>query len=85
VGIDDDYNGTPPPWEMYLASSSTDAPDDDFWGDYLRVCPFHPSMLNFIGSGYRVTCGGSSGCAWPSGVVFGRERDQGSWERWHLK
>ncbi|MBI2883198.1 MAG: hypothetical protein HYY11_04730 [Candidatus Methylomirabilis oxyfera] len=85
VGIDDDYNVAPPPWAMSTVYNSTDAPDADVWGDYLRVRPFHPSMLNFIGSGYRVTCGASSGCAWPSGVVFGRERDQGSWERWNLK
>ena len=79
VGIDDDYNGTPPGWEVALAASSSTGPGSNSWGDYLRVRPHAPGGYGWIASGYTSTTGGVSV---PRYVVFSRGRDELSVKRW---
>lgn len=79
VGIDDDYNGAPPGWEVMSVSTSTTGPGANVWGDYLRVRPHEPAGLGWIASAFRSISGGVSQ---PRFAIFGRDRDRRSIERW---
>jgi hypothetical protein len=79
VGIDDDFNGAPPGWEVAYDSGSTTGPGSNTWGDYLRVRPHAPGSLGWVSSGYISTTGGISQ---PRFSIFGRERDLWSVQRW---
>lgn len=80
VGLDDDYNGKPPGWELYAVNSSTAGPDANVWGDYNRVRAFEPTQLGWVASGHTEQAGGQN--ARPHYVVFGREREQNNITRW---
>ena len=82
VGIDDDYNGAPPGWEVKFIVSSTTGPGSNTWGDYLRVRAHEPAALGWIASGYRSITGGVSQ---PRLAIFSRERDERSVKRWWAK
>ena len=74
VGIDDEFNGNPAPWEIKLVGSSTSGPGGNNWGHYLRVRPYAPDGLAWIVSGFISKTGVSE----PRFAIFGRERDEGS-------
>lgn len=76
VGIEDDFNGAPPGWEVALVRASNDGPDPDNWGDYLRVRPHSPDGVTWIAGGHTLQGGGTGAFVEPRYVVFGRERDQ---------
>jgi hypothetical protein len=80
VGLDDDFNGVPAPWDLYVANSSTAGPEGNVWGDYSRVRTFRPSGTAWVASGHTEQPG--LGNAQPRFVIFGRERDRDSVERW---
>ncbi len=80
VGLDDDFNGSPPSWEIYTVNTSTGDAGGDFWGDYSRVRSFQPSGNVWVAPGYTST--GVNGFAVPRYVVFGRNGDLPSFQRW---
>jgi hypothetical protein len=86
VGIDDSYNGTPPAWELSTAASSTTwgltNSGKEGAGDYLRVRAHNPADTIWTASGYTAT--GSPVKYKGRYVVFGRERETRSWNRWKL-
>jgi hypothetical protein len=74
--IDDDYNGTPPPWEViYLRIGNSGA---SAWGDYVRNRPFLPTQLGWISSGHTQQGGSNGTDSEPRYYVISRERDQRS-------
>lgn len=77
VGIDDDYNGVPPGWELGYVTDSTTV-FGNRWGDYTRVRSFVPTEGVWSASGHVTKGVGQS----PRYVNFGRGRDQASWARW---
>jgi len=81
VGIDDDYNGAPPGWEIAFAAASTTLLADQRWGDYTRVRQHSPEANVWSASGHVTTSGGQS----PRYVVFGREREEEGYVRFKLK
>ncbi|HEY3247960.1 MAG TPA: hypothetical protein VGK88_06700 [bacterium] len=74
LGIDDDYNGNPAPWSLFLGASSTGAPAANVWGDYSRVRYHAPQGTGFVAAGFTST--GSSNNTQPRYIVFGRDRDR---------
>lgn len=81
IGIDDDFNGQPPGWDVTLVASSTSGPGSNSWGDYLRVRPYSPADLGWAASAY-VSVGGTSQ---PRYVIWSRERDLGGVGLWFLQ
>lgn len=77
VGIDDDYNGIPPGWEVAWVTNSTTV-FGNRWGDYTRVRSFDPTEGVWSASGHVTKGVGQS----PRYVNFGRGRDSASWNRW---
>ena len=75
IGVDDDYNGAPPGWEVYLAKASSGAPSGDSWGDYIRVRLLDPVGVGWVGTGYFRKFNGVTTKSKPYFVIFGRERD----------
>jgi hypothetical protein len=74
--INDDYNETPPPWEVYylrIGNSGATA-----WGDYVRNRPFLPTQLGWISSGHTQQGGSTGANTEPRYYVISRERDQSS-------
>jgi hypothetical protein len=80
VGIDDDFNGTPPGWEINCPVVSNSWVDNND-GDYLRVRPFVPEGTFWTASAYNYQTG--TGTYNPKYIVFGRGRDTNAWNRWH--
>lgn len=80
VGLDDDFNGTPPSWEIYTVNTSTGDAGGDYWGDYSRARSFQPSGNVWVAAGHTST--GVNGFAVPHYVVFGRNGDLPSFQRW---
>jgi hypothetical protein len=82
--INDDYNGAPPPWTvMYPFNSAAGVgPSNDRWGDYQRVQPHSPAALQWIATGWHINT--ASGDSHPHYMIFGRERDNKSLNRWIL-
>ncbi|HEY3248878.1 MAG TPA: hypothetical protein VGK88_11365 [bacterium] len=83
VGIDDDFNGAPPGWEIALVATGTGAALGNVWGDYSRVVPFRPSGLSWVSSGFVST--GSSNNTSLRATWFGRGRDQDDFNYWNNK
>ncbi|MEW6003029.1 MAG: hypothetical protein AB1638_10340, partial [Nitrospirota bacterium] len=82
VLINDDVNGAPPGWEGYwVVSSGSAGPSDNKWGDYHRVRPHFPAGLQWTATGWVLN---ASGTSLPKYVIFGRERDNKSLNRWIL-
>ncbi len=84
ASIDDDYNGTPPGWEVKWVHSSYARPSDDKWGDYNTSRPNSPTDINWIGGGHTIfqnTCCKAS--IWF--FAFGRQRDSNSYWYWQNK
>jgi hypothetical protein len=52
VGIDDNYNGAPPGWELSCPGISTQNWTSDTSGDYLRARTSGPQGVGWVGSGY---------------------------------
>jgi hypothetical protein len=86
VGMDDDYTAASTPWALGIAASSTnwglDNGGQEGSGDYLRVRAHNPAPTiwttsAYIGTGSPVTYVGKY-------VVFGRERETRSWNRWKI-
>ncbi len=75
VGIDDDYNGAPPPWELVKTTTGTNGPGDSQWGDYVRARVYYPSGLLWTATGYTLQGGSTGNSVDPRYIVFGRERD----------
>jgi hypothetical protein len=78
VGIDDDFNGDPltSGWELVVAATSTQGPNQNLWGDYVSVASFVPTGLVWTATSYNLQgCGANWGCANPHFIIFGRERD----------
>lgn len=73
LGIDDDYNGRPPGWEIYVGFTSTGAWTASNSGDYLRARTHSPSGVAFIATGYNRNA--AQGQYTPHYYVFGRARD----------
>lgn len=84
VGIDDDFNGAPPGWEVGTIVSSTNwglsNNGGEGAGDYLRVRQFTPVGSLWTASGYYGT--GSPVSYRGRFVAFGRGREQRAWNRW---
>jgi hypothetical protein len=72
VGIDDDFNGNPPGWEVY-STFGGGAWTTNRAGDYLRARTLAPGGIGWVASGYSSI--GSSGNYRPAYIAFGRERD----------
>lgn len=80
AGIDDDYNGQPPGWEIaYVAGS--DSVNNSRWGDYTRVRSFSPTVGVWSVSGHTT----NAGIQVPRYANFGRDRDIESWRRFRSK
>jgi hypothetical protein len=86
VGVDDDYTVAAAPWALFFAASSTnwglDGGGQEGSGDYLRVRAHNPAHTAWTASGYIGT--GSPVVYKGRYVVFGRERETRSWNRWKL-
>ena len=78
VGMDDDFNGQPPAWELFTLAFSASGPGSNTWGDYLRVRPYSPTDLGWAATGY-VSNGGISS---PRFFIWSRERDNGGMGLW---
>jgi hypothetical protein len=84
VAVDDDYNPAPPPWTSTLVTNtSTAGPADNVWGDYVRVRPHNPAGLQWIATGYSIPASTANNSN-PRYIIFGRERDNKSLNRWIL-
>lgn len=87
IGIDDDFNGVPPGWEVAAIVSSTSwgltNSGGEGAGDYLRVRRFSPVGTIFTASGYYGVAG-SPVTYRGRFVAFGRGREQRAWTRWAL-
>ena len=86
VGIDDDYNGAPPGWEIVGVIQGNAGPSQDKWGDYGRVRYFAPQGTTWVATGFirnkpRIGPVRSQ----PHYVIFGRERDAAGSARFQLK
>jgi hypothetical protein len=79
VGIDDDFNGNPPGWEVYSVFTSTGNWTTSASGDYLRARIHSPVGAGWIATGYTST--GSANNYKPHYVVFGRARDAAGFTR----
>jgi hypothetical protein len=79
VGIDDDISrdaGYPPPgWNVYYVRASSQGPTTNRWGDYFAVQPFAPTDLAWTTIGTTMQGCGGVGCKESNYVIFGRERD----------
>jgi hypothetical protein len=80
AGIDDDYNGPPPGWELGFISASNNVLSSN-WGDYTRVRAHSPVANVWTLSGY-VTNGSVQS---PRYAVFGRERDTDGYNRFRSR
>lgn len=76
VGIDDDFNGAPPPWEVVATNIGTNGPSDNQWGDYVRARSYNPSGLLWAATGYTLHGGNTGSSTDPRYIIFGRERDK---------
>jgi hypothetical protein len=83
VGLDDDYNGNPPGWEVYATFTSTGNWTTSASGDYLRLRMHSPVGAGWIATGYTST--GSANNYRPNYVVFGRARDTAGFNRFDQK
>jgi hypothetical protein len=81
----DDYSTTPPGWSFYTIDTSAYKPDDNKWGDYNTVYPNHPAGLVWHGGGHVLNSSGTCCNAQIRFFVFGRGRDQNSWDFWRAK
>lgn len=86
IGIDDDFNGVPPGWEVAGIVQSTNwgltGSGGEGAGDYLRVRQFSPLGTIFTASGYYGT--GAPVSYRGRFVAFGRGREQRGWSRWSV-
>jgi len=83
VAINDDYNGNPPPWEVYSVFTSSGHWTFPLSGPYLRARLHSPVGTGWIAAGYT-----SSGVQFnnpPNYVVFGRSRDTDGFNRFDQK
>ncbi len=71
--IYDDFDATPPPWEVYLLAGSADGAGN--WGDYYHSRPHGTNLYNWVATGETRLANGSVQ-AWYSWL--GRRRDQTS-------
>jgi hypothetical protein len=79
AGIDDDFNASPPGWEIAFVAGSSTGPGANTWGDYLRVRQHAPGGFGWIATGFTSTTGGISQ---PRFTIFSRGRDEWSVKRW---
>jgi len=79
VGIDDDFNGNPPGWEVYGTFGNSGNWTSSNAGDYLRARMHSPSGVAWIASGYSYSS--AAGQYLPHYVVFGRARDANGFNR----
>ncbi len=77
VGLNDDYNGNPPGWEVYTGFGSSAPWTASSGGDYLRVRKHSPVGTAWIATGYSRQAGQYQ----PSYLVFGRARDLNGFNR----
>jgi hypothetical protein len=73
VGLDDDFNGNPPGWEIYATFCSTGNWTASNSGDYLRARQHSPVGEGWIATGSMYNAAANS--YFPSYTVFGRQRD----------
>ncbi|HEY3248485.1 MAG TPA: hypothetical protein VGK88_09380 [bacterium] len=88
VGIDDQYSPSQP-WTNDFVLPGVKNPCTYGglyrWGDYLTARPLDPAADVWVATGYtirNVNCPNSGWFAQPYNVVFGRERDTNSYNRW---
>jgi hypothetical protein len=82
---DDYYFGAPPSWTYFqIFNSATGVgPSNNAWGDYQRVHPHNPAGFQWIATGWHIdTAIGNN--SRPHYIIFGRERDNKSLNRWLL-
>jgi hypothetical protein len=85
VGVDDDFNGAPPGWELYSVASSNNW-NRSAIGDYIRIRSFLPLGTFWTASGHRGITNTSGGVTYqPRYNAFGRERDLPGFNRWNNK
>ena len=80
IGIDDDYNGNPPGWELYVTFASASAWNSSTAGDYLRSRKHAPSGTAWVASSVART---GAGQFVPGYTVFGRARDLNGFNRFN--
>ncbi|MFO0981387.1 MAG: sialidase family protein [Planctomycetota bacterium] len=85
VGIDDDFNGSPPGWEVALVEAGNDGPNDNKWGDYNRIRQFGGCQRVWTASGHVLQNGGNGANTSPRFAVFGRERERFCYNRFATK
>jgi len=79
VGILDDFS---PTWRLQGTRDSTNAPSNQFWGDYLACRRHSPDGLTWLASGFTLQNGGSDADVEPLLVHFGRRGDAAAVQRW---
>ncbi|HEY3248003.1 MAG TPA: sialidase family protein [bacterium] len=89
AGISDDYSGMGPippfPLDIVRLATSLDPPATDEWGDYVRVRPFNPSGTLWVATGFTSDARSNYPISVPRFAIFGRARDQRSYNRWFNK
>ena len=83
VAINDDYNGNPPPWEVYSVYTSSGNWTFTSSGPYLRTRVHAPVGGGWVATGYTST-GVPFGNP-PNYVAFGRSRDADGFNRFDQK
>lgn len=85
VGIDDDYNGAPPGWEVAFVRASTTSTSSN-WGDYLRVRQHGPDGNGWSVSGHTTQTVATYGTVNEGTyATFGRGRDKDGYDRFRTK
>lgn len=82
AGVDDDFNLTPPGWEVGLLAASAGNPSASTWGDYNRVRPYYPGGTNWAASSYTKN---ALTVSEPRLFIFGRARDTRDFQYWSTK
>jgi hypothetical protein len=86
IAINDDYNGNPPPWEVYSVATSPGPWAASTAGPFLRTRLHAPVGEGWIATGYLSN--GTTGPTFnyiPNYVVFGRSRDSDGFNRFDQK
>jgi len=78
-GIDDDFNGNPPTWELWTVWTSAINWNQNASGDYLRARTHSPAGVGWIVSNYRAFGAGNN--YRPNYTVWGRARDANGFNR----
>jgi hypothetical protein len=83
VSLDDDYNGSPPGWFLFIIKASTGNWTSNNAGDYLRARSHAPQGVQWAATGYWRDA--ATAQYRPLYVVFERERDGNGSKRFDKK